>query len=138
MFSEWIESISLIYFSIVSRSLYVAMVLVVVIISLKSKQIKSATVFDLMFLSNLLMLAICSLDLVRIFDIFSKFIETIIWWCEKPFVVMLSLGLDLSWSLIFLWTFLIFLAKRLEKFSFRLRISFTLELATLAYDDVFG
>jgi len=78
MFSEWIESISLIYFSIVSRSLYVAMVLVVVIISLKSKQIKSATVFDLMFLSNLLMLAICSLDLVRIFDIFSKFIETII------------------------------------------------------------
>jgi len=84
------------------------------------------------------MLAICSLDLVRIFDIFSKFIETIIWWCEKPFVVMLSLGLDLSWSLIFLWTFLIFLAKRLEKFSFRLRISFTLELATLAYDDVFG
>ena len=122
MLSACVVSIPLMYFSIISRSLCAATLFMVTMMPLESNLMKSAVVFDLMFLSNLLMFATWSLNLERTLDAFSEFMGMMICRREGPFVVMLNLGFLLLVSLTVLCISSVFLADKFGKFSLRLRI----------------
>ena len=72
---------------------------VVIVKLLLSAQIKSAKTSNLIFLRTLLMLEICLLDKTMNLLELPKLIETIICFLNKPFVIMLSLGLFSQCSL---------------------------------------
>lgn len=100
---------------------------------LESAWMKSATTFDLMFLSRQLILVTCLLDLAMILVTLSVYIGTIIWWCNSLLVIMSILDLGLFWSLTILWISSIFFTRRLEKLFFNLRLSLTFASTTFTY-----
>ena len=138
MSSDWMELISLIYFSIVRRLLCAVTLLVVMVISLESTLMKSTIVFELMFLSRLLILATCLLDLTNTFETVSEFMRIIIWWYKGPLVIMQIFSLLFLLFLTVLYISSIFSTKRFGKFSFKLRISLIFDPATFVYVDIFG
>jgi len=98
---------------------------------LKSNLMKSVAVFDLIFLSNLLMFAIWSLNLEKTLDIFSESMEMIICQHKGSFIIMLTLGFFLLILLTVLCISLIFLADKFGKFFLKLRISLILDQVIL-------
>lgn len=138
MSSDWMELISLIYFSIVRRLLYVVTLLVVMVMSLESTLMKFTTVFELVFLSRLLILVTCLLDLTNTFETVSEFMRIIIWWYKGPLVIMQIFSLLFLLFLTVLYISSIFSTKRFGKFSFKLRISLIFDPATFVYVDIFG
>ena len=138
MSSDWMELIPLIYFSIVRRLLYVVTLLVVMVMSLESTLMKFTTVFELVFLSRLLILATCLLDLTNTFETVSEFMRIIIWWYKGPLVIMQIFSLLFLLFLTVLYISSIFSTKRFGKFSFKLRISLIFDPATFVYVDIFG
>ena len=136
--SDWMELIPLIYFSIVRRLLYVVTLLVVMVMSLESTLMKFTTVFELVFLSRLLILATCLLDLTNTFETVSEFMRIIIWWYKGPLVIMQIFSLLFLLFLTVLYISSIFSTKRFGKFSFKLRISLIFDPATFVYVDIFG
>ena len=129
--SKLIESIFLMYFSIVLRSKEEA---IVIVRSQWSTQIKSAIISDLMSFSALLMWAIYLQDMTMNLVELDRLIGTNICLLDGLLVVMLNLGFSFLSSLIILCTSSIFLNKRLGKFSLILIISTILEENTCAYD----
>ena len=138
MSSDWMELISLIYFSIVRRLLCAVTLLVVMVISLESTLMKSTIVFELMFLSRLLILATCLLDLTNTFETVSEFMRMIIWWYKRPLVMIQIFSLLFPLFLTVLYISSIFSTKRFGKFSFKLRIFLIFDPATFVYVDIFG
>jgi len=114
------------YFSITYRSEGLAILLVEITISLLSLQIKLAIMFDLMLLSNLLILTTWVLEsLTKLFTL-SMLMGTMTYLHEDSLIVILKCGLGLLLSLIIFWTCLIFLFWRLGNAS----LIFSVSLAT--------
>lgn len=93
--------IFLMYFSMISRSNEVATLLVIMMIILLLKYMKSTKVSDLIYLSYWLMLAIYTFDCVMILSILFDSIGMIICFLESPLVIMLIFGL-LFWFELFM------------------------------------
>ena len=112
------------YPSISWRSERLAILLVEMTMSLLSIQMKSAMIFDLMFLRALLILITWVLEFFRNFLILLMFIGTMTCLCNDPFVVILILSLLLL--LMSFWTCLIFLFWRTRKAFLIFRVSMTM------------
>ena len=93
--------IFLMYFSMISRSNEVATSLMIIMIILFLKYIKSTKVSDLIYLSYWLILAIYTFDCVMILSILFDSIGMIICFLESPLVIMLIFGL-LFWFELFM------------------------------------
>ena len=98
---------------------------------------KLAMMSDLISLRALLILAICLQDKTINLLEFAKFIETNTYLLERPFVVMLNLGLFFFGSLITLYTPLILLVERLGKLFLILTISLMFAKDVWVYNQIF-
>ena len=115
--SESITSTLLMYFSIVFRSKEDATLLVVIVSSLLSAQIKSAMMSDLIFFRTLLILDIYLLDRTMNLLELTKLIGTNTCLFDSPFIIMLKFGFSFFGLFIIFCTSSIFFVERLRKLS---------------------
>ena len=99
------------------------MLLVKIIILLLSKQTKLAITFDLMPLRVLLMLITCILDTLMKYFTFSMLIGTITCLQDRPFIIILSLGLGFLTLLMIFWICSILWSLRFGNISLIFRVS---------------
>ena len=107
--------ILLMYCSMIWRSIWAAILLVVMIIPVCSDQMKSVLVSSLIFFKALLTLVMWELESIMNFDLLSLLMRTIICFQKGFLVVMWSIGFVLSLLLITFWIFLILFIERLGK-----------------------